>query len=197
MEYELFYLAPHWYLQTQDLIQQPQQLLELIILVIKPLPEGDGANNIGNSIVDCEVRVERLSWRKKKRWSLQIGLLLFYRDPTLCDIWHPDYRTTSETVTPGSDTGHILSQCMGSQTDDQDLKTNIFTTHLFLNSWAPWGGQVIVSCSLLSPQHPTQFWAQERQVGTEEHLVSEYMSHGPCTRLMTCSPFSSLIVWMR
>lgn len=110
----------------------------------------------------------------RRRDGAYIGLFLFYRDPTLCDIWHTDYRTISETVTPESDTGQVLSQCMGKSTDGPDLKPIclLCLLHLCLNSWAPWG-QVMVSCSLLSPQHSTQFWAQDRQVGTGEHLVSE------------------------
>jgi hypothetical protein len=31
-------------------------------MVVKALPKGDRANDIGNCIVDTEVRVERFSW---------------------------------------------------------------------------------------------------------------------------------------
>lgn len=71
-KWELPHLAPHWCLQTHDLIQQLQQLLELIILVVKALPKCDGANDIGNCVADFELRVERLSWRQRRRWTLQI-----------------------------------------------------------------------------------------------------------------------------
>ena len=56
----------------RDFTQQPQQLLELIILVVKAPPKCDGANDIGNCVADFELRVERLSWRQRRRWTLQI-----------------------------------------------------------------------------------------------------------------------------
>ena len=70
------------------------------VLVVKLLPKGDGANNIGNCIVDCEVRVGRLSWRQKKRWSLQLG---FYFPESLLHVTNDtDDRTTPETVSAAS-----------------------------------------------------------------------------------------------
>ena len=105
-KWELPHLALRWWLLTCDLIQEPQQLLELVILVVKALPKCDGANDIGNCIVDFEVRVKRLSWRQRKRWALQIASFYFHWESTLHDIWHIDYRTTSETVAPAHFTGY-------------------------------------------------------------------------------------------
>lgn len=83
------------------------------------------------------------------------------------------------------------------------FKTNMFTTHLCLNSWAPWG-QVMVSCSLLSLSI-IQFWAQDRQVGTGEHLVrrtyepqSPHVSYDMLTVLLSyLDEVEALLSWMR
>ena len=66
-------------------------------------------------MVDSEVRVERLVWSQKRRWSLQLG---FYFPESLLYVTHDaDDRTTSESVSAalhtGSDPQPALSQRPG------------------------------------------------------------------------------------
>jgi hypothetical protein len=37
--------------------------MKVTVLILKALPKGKGANDVGNCTVDLEVRVKRLSWR--------------------------------------------------------------------------------------------------------------------------------------
>ena len=160
------HLDLHWCVLTCDFIQQPQQLLELIILVVKPLPKCDGANDVGNCIVDFEVRVERLSWRQRKRWTLQMACFYFFPETPLHDIWHIKFRTTSETVTPASYLGSD-TQAMPRESNWWPAFKIINMLHIHLlvhNSQAPWG-KVMVNSALLSLQCPMLCWMQDRHIG--------------------------------
>jgi len=103
------------------------------VLVVKQLPKGDGTNNIGNCIVDCEVRVERLFWRQKKRWRLQI-LSIFQ---SLFHVTHDTLITTTPETGPtalctGSDMQQVLRQCLGASLITRILKPTICFKSMFL-----------------------------------------------------------------